>query len=128
MAGRGTGIHQDAATSVFATTVLAQPKVMHGLRRGPDFRKTVGAEMIPPDLGYGRDGRKRRSVLICLMLLPTCYCLAYAGMRVSGRIRPFYNQGSFEMDSDDRAAILFLPLIDAEQAWHNAFTKHPTGG
>jgi hypothetical protein len=56
------------------------------------------------------------------------YPLAYAGMRASGRIRPFYNQGDVEMDSDDRVAVVFLPLIEAEQEWHDAFSDPPAGG
>jgi hypothetical protein len=32
------------------------------------------------------------------------------------------------MDSDDRVAVVFLPLIEAERAWHDAFSDPPAGG
>jgi hypothetical protein len=56
------------------------------------------------------------------------YILGYLSLRASGRIEPFYNQGSFEMDVADGWAVVFLPMIDAEESWHNAFSEPPTGG
>ncbi len=69
----------------------------------------------------------RRAVRLLLLAL-VFYCLSYAGMRASGRIRPFYDQGGFEMDFDDRPAIVFLPLMVVEAAWHDKHTPPPTGG
>ena len=65
---------------------------------------------------------------LCIVAGLFGYAFGYAGFRVTGRIRPFFNQGSFEMDSDDRFAVMFLPLIEIEESWHNAFSEPPAGG
>lgn len=91
-------------------------------------QQSQGAETTPPTPNYAKaqHGPSRMSWL--LALLGMLYLLGYAGMWALGRIRPFYNQGGFEMEYDDRVAIPFLPLMEAEQAWHNAFSDPPVGG
>jgi hypothetical protein len=92
-----------------------------------EIASLVESQMLPHKPNYGQPGNRRGRPFRWLLLIPVIYCLSYVGMRIAGRIYPFYNQGSFEMDCKDSVSVVFIPLINTEQMWHNAMTNPPSG-
>lgn len=83
-----------------------------------------------PQTSSGWSGSQRRRVLA---VAAAAYILAYAVLRISGALYPFYNQGNWdEIDcsegTPEYVAIAFFPLAEIELAYHNRFTPPPDGG
>ena len=68
-----------------------------------------------------------------LLTPPLLYLLAYALLRITGVIYPYYSQGSWEMEGGTGVYVIdiwFLPLVLLEGDFHNHFRwlSEPGGG
>jgi hypothetical protein len=69
-----------------------------------------------------------RKLLFSFLTILLFYVVSYGIFRARGTVRPFYNQGSYDMDVDSASVeLVFCPLIELERTWHNKFSPAPTG-